>query len=182
MPPRFGGKSPCAIDAGSAQIIDAKSIATIRWRACFINDANSFVLPQPGRVARRRSTSLTPPHIAAVQMKVTSQRIQRGDQCGRVVDEHIGNRRHNVPVRFQLSHLLDVLAHKRGTVCEAVPAFWAIAERVAGCDLPRCLVQRLNKSVASDDSIERGTIAQQSRRWILSEMAYVQAYRVAREA
>jgi hypothetical protein len=47
------GSSPCAIDAGiNTQIIDAKSIATIKWRACFINDPNSVVLPQPGRVAR----------------------------------------------------------------------------------------------------------------------------------
>src|SRR5439155_8286471 len=176
MPPRFGGKSPCAIDAGiSAQIIDAKSIATIRWRARFINDPDSAVLPQSGRVARRRSTSLTPPHIAVVQMEVTSQRIQRGDQCGRVVDEHIGNRRHNVPLRFQLAYLRDVLAHKRGTVCEALSALGAIAERVTGCDLPRCLVQRLNERVASDDSIERGTIAQQCRRWMLRELPYVQA-------
>src|SRR5206468_3220086 len=75
----------------------------------------------------------------------------------------------------QLAYLRDVLAHKRGTVCEALSAFGAIAERVTGCDLPRCLVQRLNERVASDDSIERGTIAQQCRRWVLRELPYVQA-------
>jgi hypothetical protein len=32
-------------------------------------------------------------------MEMTSQRIQHGDQCSRIIDEHIRNRRHNVPLR-----------------------------------------------------------------------------------